>query len=33
MPMETVIVVAGVAAAFTVFALVLAWAERVTRKR
>jgi len=26
-------VVAGVAAAFTVFALVLAWAERATRKR
>jgi hypothetical protein len=33
MPMDTIIVVAGVAAAFTVFALVLAWAERATRKR
>ena len=33
MPMDTIIVVAGVAGAFTVFALVLAWAERVTRKR
>jgi hypothetical protein len=33
MPTGTIIVVAAVTAAFTVFALVLAWAERVTRKR
>ena len=33
MPTETIVVVAGVAIAFTVFALVLAWAERMTRKR
>jgi hypothetical protein len=33
MPTETLVVVAGVTIAFTVFALVLAWAERMTRKR
>lgn len=33
MPTETIVVVAGVAVAFTVFALVLAFAERMTRKR
>lgn len=33
MPTETLVVVAGVVVVFTIFALVLAWAERMTRKR
>jgi hypothetical protein len=33
MPTETIVIVGGVVVAFTVFALVLAWVERLTRKR
>ena len=33
MPTETIVVVSGVVVAFTIFALVLAWVERATRKR
>jgi hypothetical protein len=33
MPTETIIVIAGVIAAFTIFALALVWAERMTRKK
>jgi hypothetical protein len=32
MPIETVIVLAAIVAAFTLFGVVLAWAERQTRK-
>jgi len=32
MPQETAIVVAGIVAAFTIFALVLAWADLQSRR-
>ena len=33
MPTETIVVVTAVSVVFIIFALVLAWVERATRKR